>query len=82
MQCFNNFIQSMLHNFKFASQYSLQNTPCSIEIFTHRAPRMQRERRQPVFENVHVPHQMNISPPHVLSLGHKLNLKKNTCWHI
>ncbi len=68
MQCFNNFIQSMLHNFKFASQYSLQNTPCSIEVFTQRvrdtpSTRMQRERRQPVFENVQEPHQMNIPPP-------------------
>lgn len=42
---------------------------------THRAPRMQRERRQPVFENVQVPHQMNISPSHALGPQVKLEEK-------
>lgn len=86
MQCFNNFIQSMLHNFKFSSQYSLQNTPCMQHLRSlrrsawhteHRA-RMQRERRQSS-KTCKCPTRWT-SPPS-RALGHKLKLKKNR-WHL
>lgn len=92
MQCnvLNNFIQGMLHNFMFASQYYKilhASLRCYLESVRHTASTAHAEGetsaaaiREEVFWK-----RASVTPdehPPSRALGHKLNSEENTFWHL